>query len=296
MKEIVVLSGKGGTGKTTLVASLAALARPLVVADCDVDAPNLSLLFDSGDERSVPFFAGHRASIRTDACSGCGECERLCKFGAIVADEDPGGSLTYRVDSRRCEGCGVCVRFCPRAAIDFPEVQCGAEIVSEIAPGYMVHARLVVGAENSGKLVRAVRDHAREQARRSGIDLVLSDGPPGIGCPAIATMSEADLALMVTEPGLSALHDLDRALDLAYQFGVHAVVCINRYDLCDEMTERIEQLCRERGIDVVAHIPFDPRVDEAQCAGRSLVEFDPRCPAALAIQQVFEAVTATASV
>jgi MinD superfamily P-loop ATPase len=289
MIELVVCSGKGGTGKTSVVASLAALARDLVLADCDVDAANLHLVLEPTRQRSTPFLAGHLAVIRQDECERCGLCADYCQYDAIVrtvGESEPG----YAVDPLACEGCGVCVHFCPLDAIDFPERRCGAWHLSRTRFGPLVHADLDVGAENSGKLVTLVREQAREVATRHGHELILVDGPPGIGCPVTASLTGADLTLLVTEPSLSGMHDLCRVLDLADHFAVPALVCINKYDLNRRLTRRVSDLCAERGVPVVGLIPFEPLAAEAQLAGRSLVEFAPRSAAARAMANVWREV------
>jgi MinD superfamily P-loop ATPase len=280
MIELVVCSGKGGTGKTSVVAGLASLAEDFVMADCDVDAANLHLVLDPVVEKTTPFIAGHTAQIWQDDCEACGECHALCRFSAINKTEDPAGNLTFEVDPLLCEGCGVCVRFCPTEAIDFPSRRCGEWYESQTLFGPLVHAALDVGAENSGKLVSMVREQAKQIAERSGLDMILVDGPPGIGCPVTAALTGADLTLLVTEPSLSGLHDLRRIVDLAAQFRVPAMVCINKYDLSPRLTSRIEEYCREQNIPVIGKIPFEPLVNDAQAHGRSLVEFAPQSEAA----------------
>lgn len=280
MNELVICSGKGGTGKTSVTASLAALADPeigFVLADCDVDASNLHLVARPTVVESHPFVAGRLAHIRPDDCNGCGTCAELCAFDAIGPGAD---GARCEIQPLQCEGCGVCVRFCPTDAIDFPERTCGEWSLSRTAFGPMVHARLDVGAENSGKLVSLVREQARKQAAKLGLDLVLVDGPPGIGCPVTAALTGADLTLLVTEPSLSGLHDLERIAQLAAHFRVPALVCINKYDLSPELTARIEDYCRREDLPLIGKIPFEPLVNEAQAAGRSLVELAPHSAAA----------------
>lgn len=278
MNELVICSGKGGTGKTSVTAALAALAAPennFVLADCDVDAANLHLVARPQVVESHEFIAGRIAEIRPDDCGDCGVCASQCRFDAIDVVEG-----RHRINALACEGCGVCVHFCPDQAIDFPERRCGEWRLSETAFGPMVHARLDVGAENSGKLVSLVREQARRQAEKLGMDLVLVDGPPGIGCPVTAALTGADLTLLVTEPSLSGLHDLKRIAQLAAHFRVPALVCINKYDLSPELTAQVEDYCRQEGLPLIGRIPFEPMVNEAQAAGRSLVEQAPHTAAA----------------
>jgi MinD superfamily P-loop ATPase len=280
VKEIVVCSGKGGTGKTSVVASLAALAPHAVFADCDVDAANLHLALGTEPASSRPFMAGREAVIRTGDCRDCGICREVCRFGAVTSTRYGEAGEKPWVDPLRCEGCGVCVHFCPEGAIDFFERRCGTWSVSRTARGPLVHADLDPGAENSGKLVTKVREEARRLAADTGRDLILVDGPPGIACPATAAITGSDLVLLVTEPSLSALHDLDRIADLVARFGIPAAVLINRHDLSPALTGRIEAYCTDRGLPLVGKIPFDPAVDDAQRAGKSLVEHAPRRRAA----------------
>lgn len=279
MMELVVCSGKGGTGKTSLVACLASLAENAVLADCDVDAANLHLVLDPVVERSHPFIAGHLARIKQSECMACGKCHELCRYSAIEPIVNPAGDKGFAIDPLKCEGCGVCVHFCPADAIDFTNRSCGQWHLSRTAFGPLVHADLDVGAENSGKLVTKVREQAQRLAENSGLNLILIDGPPGIGCPVTASMTGADLTLMVTEPSLSGLHDLKRIVELATYFRVPAMVCINKYDLSPRMTEMVESYCHDQGLPVIGKIPFEPLVNQAQATGRSLVEFAPQCEA-----------------
>ncbi|MBN2162941.1 MAG: ATP-binding protein [Pontiellaceae bacterium] len=282
MKELVIISGKGGTGKTSVTASFASLAGSCVLADCDVDAADLHLILRPQVLQQETFMSGHAAAIREADCTQCGLCETLCRFDAIH-------NLT--VDAVGCEGCGVCVEFCPASAIDFPEQACGEWFVSETACGKMVHARMHPGAENSGKLVSLVRQEARRIAEQNQTDFILVDGPPGIGCPVIASITGADAVLVVSEPTLSGEHDLKRVLQLARHFKVQAMVCVNKWDINPDMAQRIEELARSMGAVPVGRIPYDAAVTEAQVNGCSLVEHS-RGPAAKAVRQVWDAVRA----
>ncbi|MCP4574586.1 MAG: P-loop NTPase [bacterium] len=285
MKELVVCSGKGGTGKTSVVASLAALGGRVVVADCDVDAANLHLVLAPSVEHRENFVAGHLAGIRSNDCTGCGECLRVCQFGAVSAGPDG----VCRIDPLACEGCGVCVHFCPSEAIDFPERDCGEWYVSESRHGPLVHARLDPGAENSGKLVTLVRREARRLGQEQDADLLLVDGPPGIGCAVIAALSGADGVLVVTEATKSGLHDMERMVALAHHFGLPAWVCLNKDDLDDRMRQRVVDFCADHDVPLLGTIPYDPQVTAAQLAGTSVVEFTDS-PAAAAIRQVWSRV------
>jgi len=274
-KELVVISGKGGTGKTSVVASLAALAGRSVLADCDVDAADLHLLLDPQVRKTTDFSGGKRASIRPEDCIACGKCAELCRFEAIRRDgpENDAGEVTYRVDPVACEGCGLCAYFCPVEAIDFGPVVNGQWFVSDTRCGPMVHARLGVAEENSGKLVSLVRKQAKEIAEREGLDLILIDGSPGIGCPVIASITGADFAMIVTEPSLSAIHDLDRVADLTEHFGIETIVCINKCDINEDLTGEIVARAEKRGLQVAGQFRYDPAVTQSQIERKSVVEF-----------------------
>ena len=272
MKELVVISGKGGTGKTSLAASLAVLADRPVIADCDVDASDLHLVLSPRVKERHEFRSGHNAVIRQDDCTGCGACLAHCRFGAVV--QRP---AAYAVDPIACEGCGVCVRFCTEKAIDFPERLCGEWMISETRCGPMVHARLGVAAENSGKLVSIVRREARRIAESENHPLIIVDGPPGIGCPVIASVTGATLVLAVTEPTVSGEHDLERVLSLTRHFDIPAAVCVNKWDLNAEMTGRIEDKTRKAGARIAGRIRYDRAVTLAQMQARAVVETEARC-------------------
>ena len=274
-RELAVISGKGGTGKTSVVASFAALAKNAVLADCDVDAADLHLLLEPTMRQRGEFSGGSRARITAADCVGCGTCEELCRFDAISHDvsTNGGNNTTFRVDPIACEGCGVCAHFCEAKAIEFAPVVNGEWFVSDTRCGPMVHARLGVAAENSGKLVSLVRTKARTLAEQRKLDLVLIDGPPGIGCPVIASIAGANLVLVVTEPTLSGLHDLERVTNLTRHFGVETLVCINKWDLNIELSREIETRARQRGVELAGNIRYDSAVTGAQIDQRALVEF-----------------------
>jgi MinD superfamily P-loop ATPase len=274
VRELAVISGKGGTGKTSIVASFAALSRNSVLADCDVDAADLHLVLEPHLLRRNEFTGGNRARIKHGHCNACGKCEELCRFDAIFFD-GPGNGLvekTFRVDPIACEGCGVCAWFCAEQAIDFSPVVNGEWFISDTRCGPMVHARLGIAEENSGKLVSTVRTAAKRIAEERGLDLLIIDGSPGIGCPVIASITGAHLVLAVSEPTLSGLHDLERVAALTRHFGIPALVCINKWDLNPEIWSRIEVWAREHGLGVAGRVRYDRAVTAAQVKGRAVVE------------------------
>jgi len=264
MKEVVVLSGKGGTGKTSIVASFAALAQDKVLADCDVDAADLYLLLQPQIKQEHEFWSGQTAYIDGERCNQCGLCQEVCRFRAIE---------NYLVDPISCEGCGFCSQVCPVDAITMRENMSGHWFISETRYGPLVHARLGIAQENSGKLVALVRQNAKHIAEEEDLSYIIGDGPPGIGCAVISSLSGANLALLVTEPTLSGMHDLDRIIELCRHFGIPALVCINKYDINEENSRRIENHCLNRKVEVVSTIPFDNVVTEALVNGLPVVEF-----------------------
>ena len=276
MKEIVVISGKGGTGKTSLTASFAVLARQPVIADCDVDAADLHLVLAPNVIERHEFRAGREAFIRQEDCVGCGTCLEKCRFHAIEKKE---GSerVSFFVDPLSCEGCGVCVRFCPAKCIDFDERMCGEWMVSETRCATMVHAQLGVAAENSGKLVSLVRREARRIAEEKKSPWILVDGPPGIGCPVIASVTGASCVLIVTEPTVSGEHDFQRVIALTKHFGIPTFLCINKWDINEEMTYHIEKKAVEFGACLAGRVRYDPSVTKAQMESRAVVETESPC-------------------
>ena len=270
MKEIVVISGKGGTGKTSIVASFAALAEKKVLADCDVDAADLHLVLNPKIERKEEFSGGKKATIRADECIACDRCIEECRFEAIGYPEN---SDTPRVNHISCEGCGVCFRVCPVEAVSFEPVVNGEWYVSATNYGPMVHARLGIAEGNSGKLVTLIRREARSIAEKDGLNYIIVDGSPGIGCPVIASITGADLVLVVTEPTLSGRHDLLRVADLASFFRIPALVCVNKWDLNPEIAEQIEKEAEEHGVRTAGRIRYDRAITEAQIMKTSVVEY-----------------------
>lgn len=280
MKELLVISGKGGTGKTTLTACLSALDGPKVIADGDVDAADLFILLKPEMRLSREFKAGQVAFVDAELCSRCGTCRELCRFEAI--------SENYQVQPTDCEGCGVCARVCPEKAVSMRERISGQWYVSSTRFGPFVHARLHPGEENSGKLVALVRHQARVLAEEQGIPWLLVDGPPGIGCPVISAMAAGGAVLIVTEPTPSGLHDLRRVAELASHFRLPKAVCINKWDLNVPMSSEIEGFCKEQEIPVVGKIPYDVIVSRALVARQILLEYAPQSAVAQEIRQMWE--------
>lgn len=285
MKELVILSGKGGTGKTSLTASLASMAPRCLLCDADVDAADLHLLMHPEIQERADFQGGGVAVIDPQRCTGCGTCSDMCRWSAIGPD--------FVVDAIACEGCGVCVDFCPEQAIAFPTKTCGQWFVSETRFGPMVHARLGIAEENSGKLVTLVRQQARHLAEAKGIDLIITDGPPGVGCPVIASVGGATSALIVAEPTVSGIHDMARAIALCRHFKVPVMVCINKFDLNSDNSATIEKMALDEGLPVVGRIPFDQAFTRAMVQGKTLLEFDCDGSAGGQIRQLWNAIMHT---
>lgn len=288
-REIAVISGKGGTGKTTVVSSLALLSHNKVLADNDVDAADLHLLLSPCTYEAHEFIGGKTYSIDPSRCTGCGQCAEYCHFDAIFPDGPPGcsGTKSYRIDDLACEGCSLCKYVCPVEAIDSHDNVTGKWFLSETRHGPMAHARLGIAEENSGKLVTQVRKQAAELARERGCDKILSDGPPGTGCPVIATVSGVDLVLIVTEPTVSGVHDMERVLKLSAHFGVPSLVIINKADLNASQAQRIRLLAEQAGSRVIGEIPFDHNVNEALMNGKTIVEHG-RGPACEAVRALWD--------
>ena len=279
MQELVFISGKGGTGKTSLMAALSSLADNKVLCDADVDAADLHLIANPRVIRRNAFQSGNTAMINKDLCTGCGICRELCRWDAI--------SDTYEVNSLDCEGCGVCVHFCPEAAIEFPENTCGEWFVSDTRFGPMVHACLGIAEENSGKLVTLVRQEARRLAEDRNIDLILTDGPPGVGCPVIASIGGASAVVIVTEPTVSGQHDMERVAQLAAHFKIPALICVNKFDLNFEVTRKIERYAEDKDIARLGRIPFDPTFTSAMIQAQTLFEYDGHSTLGAAIRDIW---------
>lgn len=265
MKELTIISGKGGTGKTSIVASFAALASNKVLVDADVDAADLHLVIEPDIKKETDFIGGSKAIINQDLCTQCGDCINRCRFHAISDD--------FVVDPIACEGCGVCVYFCPAEAIEFPRQTCGKWFVSETRNGDMVHAKLGIAEENSGLLVSTLRKEARTLAEKKGLNKIIIDGPPGIGCPVIAAITGTDAVLIITEPTVSGMHDMERVKKLADSFRIPTMLCINKYDLNIEISTRMKAFAEENNMTFTGFIPYDKSVTGAMVQRKSLVEF-----------------------
>lgn len=288
MKQFVILSGKGGTGKTSIAAAFAHLLSlenapfRVVLADADVDASNLELVLSPTIISREDFWGGQIAVIDADTCLGCGTCEEVCRFDAVYKDEN-----IYRVDPIACEGCAACVYQCPEESITMREQIVGQWFRSDSRYGPLFHAALRPAQENSGKLVTLVKQQARLLALDEGYDLVLVDGPPGIGCPVISATSGASLALIVAEPTTAGIHDMRRVLETTAHFSVPALVCINKADIYPKGAAEIEEFCHEQGIQVVGKIPFDPAVTESMVQGQPVTAYRPAAPASLALSDIW---------
>ena len=279
MRELVILSGKGGTGKTSITAAFASLAENMVLCDCDVDAADLHLILNPDFKQTSDFKAGNEAIIDPDKCTQCGKCIEVCRFDAVKD--------IFEVDPIECEGCGVCVDLCPEQAIDFPETICGQWYISDTRFGPMVHARLGIAQENSGKLVSLVRQEAKKIATKKKLDLILTDGPPGIGCPVIASIGQATAILIVAEPTVSGLHDMERVGQLAGHFNIPAMVLINKFDLNFDQTEKIETLAKKTDIKVVGKIPFDKAFVQSMIQAKTIFEYNKDSQASIQIRQIW---------
>jgi len=279
MKQIVVISGKGGTGKTIVAGSLAFLAQNKVMVDCDVDAADLHLLLHPSVKERHEFRSGQTAVIDRKLCQKCGKCLSVCRFEAVKPN--------FNIEPFSCEGCGLCAQVCPQGAIRMEENVAGEWFISDTKYGPFVHAKLGIAEENSGKLVAKIRQVAKELARNQALDYVIIDGPPGIGCPVIASLSGIDCALVVTEPTLSGLHDAERVMDVAEHFNITVKLVVNKYDLNPVITEKIEAFCRDRDIPVIGKIVFDKTVVQTLVEGKTIVEYA-KCPAGDEVRKIWE--------
>jgi MinD superfamily P-loop ATPase len=276
MKEVVLISGKGGTGKTSLAGAFASLSGGAVLADCDVDTPNLAIILEPFLLQRQDFLGGLSVSIDPDLCNGCGLCKDLCRFGAIslARSQSTLNLPVFKVDPLACEGCGVCAYFCPTGAVWIQGNQAiGEWFRATTRFGPMIHARLKPGKENSGKLVTLVRIQARKTALELGYNLILVDGPPGIGCPVIASITGSDIALVITEPTISGFQDLSRALRLTSHFGIKTMMLINKWDLNPEISNRLEEYALKNQVTLAGRISYDETVTRAQMSKKTIVEF-----------------------
>lgn len=280
MKELVIISGKGGTGKTSIMAAFAALAKNKVLCDADVDAADLHLITAPMVKEHYDFKGGHTAIINQDKCTQCGICKDLCRWNAVSDD--------FEIDSIECEGCGVCVYLCPEKAIDFPLNTCGEWFISDTGFGPMVHARLGIAEENSGKLVSLVRQKAKELAHEKKLDLILTDGPPGVGCPVIAAVGGASGVLVITEPTVSGKHDMERVVRLAAHFKVPAMVCVNKFDLNLDQTHAIEVFAKENNVTILGRIPFDSIFTKSMVQGQNIFDYDMESKTSQVVKQLWE--------
>ncbi len=282
MRELVILSGKGGTGKTSITAAFASLAQNMVLCDADVDAADLHLILKPDFKQTMEFKGGHKALINPALCTQCGRCIEVCRFKAVKD--------SFEIDPIDCEGCGVCVDLCPEKAIDFPETVCGRWYISDTRLGPMVHARLGIAQENSGKLVALIRDEAKKLAAKNNLDLILTDGPPGIGCPVIASMGQATAILIVAEPTVSGIHDMERVGQLSKHFNIPTMVCINKFDLNPEQTQAIEDLAQKADMPVVGRITFDQTFTKAMIKAQTIFEYNQHSQACIEVRQIWDKV------
>ncbi|NCA85340.1 MAG: (4Fe-4S)-binding protein [Clostridia bacterium] len=283
-EEITILSGKGGTGKTSITAAFASLAGEAVFCDCDVDAADLHLILKPDIQSTHPFISGSKAIIDADACSGCGLCLDVCRFDAVVQS----GDNTFSIDALFCEGCRLCSRLCPEQAIRIEDSHNNFWYVSSTRFGTLVHAHMMPGEENSGKLVVTIRSKAREIATQNNIGRIINDGPPGIGCPVIASLSGVHKVLLVAEPSVSGLHDALRLVELTRKFGIYTLAVINKWDLNPELSQKLEEELRQQLVAVIGKIPFDRTFTDAMIAGLSITEFAPESEATLLLKNIWK--------
>jgi MinD superfamily P-loop ATPase len=270
MTQIAVISGKGGTGKSSIAAAFATLNGKVVVADCDVDAANLYLLFNPTHEEEIVYIAGHKAVINYDLCTTCGICESYCRFDAISVINS-----RMVISGISCDGCFLCSHICPENAIKMVQNDKSRMYSGSFRNGKMVYGRLTPGEENSGKLVNMIREKSKEVAKENNLETIILDGPPGIGCPVISTISGVDKVVIVTEPTISGIHDLQRTIEIVKKFNLPAFVVINKYDLNISMSKQIEEWCNQNVIAIVGQLPFDRQMTEAMVESKSIIEINP---------------------
>ncbi len=289
ISELVVISGKGGTGKTSVLASFFSLSNKAAVVDCDVDAADLHLVLNPKIQKCWPFSGGCEAKIDIEMCDKCGSCLEHCRFNAIKTTHHDEGRIIFRVDPFACEGCGICKDICPVGAVQFNPSLNGEWFVSDTRYGPMVHAKLGIAQENSGKLVSLIRREARAVAVAEGRNLLLSDGSPGVGCSVIASITGVHMALIVTEPSLTGIHDMKRVAELTHHFKVNTAICINKFDINPDLAGQLEQEAKDMGLSVLGRIHYDPAVTWAQVQGKTVVDCE-TSPAAKDIRELWERV------
>ena len=291
MKEITILSGKGGTGKTSITAAFVSLAKNAVFCDCDVDAADLHLLLKPETRQSYTYTGGSTALIDQEKCSGCGICLQNCRFEAITKDENG----DYSVNPYQCEGCRLCERLCPEKAIITEKSQNNHWFISDTRFGTFIHARMGPGEENSGKLVARLRKKAREIAVEENLDFIINDGPPGIGCPVISTLTGTDIVLMVVEPSKSGFHDAKRLLSLLKSFDVKVYAIINKLDLNYPLSMEIEKYLKQNSVLMFPGIPFDNSFTEAMMESKTITEYRQDSPVSVTLSQIWEEINSTFS-
>lgn len=281
--EIAVISGKGGTGKTSITASFATLGSEVVLVDCDVDAANMYLLFNPVHEEEEVFVSGHKAVIDYDLCTSCGLCMNYCRFDAIT--EDRGKIMISEIS---CDGCFLCSRVCPEKAITMVASDRSMMYAGSFRNGRMVYGRLAAGEENSGKLVNVVREKAKQTAVHYGLDTIILDGPPGIGCPVISTITGVDKVVVVTEPTKAGLSDMERAIEVVQKFNIPVFVIINKFDLNESVSKQIEEWCAGKNVYVAGMLPFDRQITEAMIGSKSINEFNPESETSKTIKAIWD--------
>ena len=284
--EIAIISGKGGTGKSSISAAFATLNGKVVLADCDVDAANLYLIFDPLHEEEEVYIAGSKAVIDYSLCTNCGFCMNYCRFDAISFKDDK-----VSISEILCDGCKLCSRICPEDAIKMVPNDKSMMYSGSFRNGKMVYGRLAPGEENSGKLVNMVREKAKQTAKANGLDIIILDGPPGIGCPVISTLTGVDKVVIVTEPTISGLHDMQRVMGIVHKFNLKAYVIINKYDLNTSMSIQIRKWCKESNIDIAGELPFDKNMVEAMVQKKSIIEFNPNINISKKIKRIWNKIT-----
>lgn len=283
--EIVFLSGKGGTGKTSLTAAFASLVNKAVFADCDVDAADLHLILSPDIYHQESFASGKKAVIRNEKCTRCGLCKELCRFGAIEFKNE-----VFIIDEFACEGCGLCLQACPAGAISIEKYETNRIYFSNTRFGKLIFGKLGIAEENSGKLVSKIRKFAKQTAVKNNAEFIITDGPPGIGCPVISSVTGADLVIAVTEPTLSGWHDLQRLIEMIERFQTSINVIINKYDLNEDMTEDIIKKLKEKNIPVIGKIPYDENILFALLDGKTITEFHPKGNITLDLNRIWKTI------